>query len=899
MLQTLLSVLRPGVPGGESTTRAVRRMWSLAVSAAALAIAPRAFADTKPLFGSFVDTAHTHSWAGYQGEWVDQDNAHHSLFRIDGVWRRGEARYDRFYGAHWLPGFGGVGLGRQRPMAPILLFGQGMMLRGAQFSVERDSWWGGGLIGHLQESRFTAGAARFDDPIGGFAGGGRLFDLIDLGGSWSTWKDDSSGQRMRSTVVSVRTPTWKAMDFDAAYGTLLGGGTGTWRQRQALRVHATLQGPQYLLAIGHQQRGARYARPEDIGTSTGFEQFDSSGRLRFLDSWEWSHQSRTTRSSSLQGRTAWQSFAREEVQWHGDRMAEIASLQYHRGEVSQARLGLRTQFRDAQNHERAETGLYLRLRNDGQLRWDELMGSLSGYGRTTDWQTRFRVRHPVYSGQHWPTLSTSLHLNVQTATHTSSLTSDLLLDYVPDREARQRSNLSLRLRGRAIPGPRTEISAAASGRASWDGSRSMTFNGTGTLLANANNRVELTSSLVFSRFPEHAWQRNTRFGLLWNQAFGGPRNRIWRDQLLPSLQVRVVARPKTGGPQEGVGGVAVTLNGTSTAFTDSQGWARFDRLDPGSVDVVVDTVSLGPNYKPLTTAHRRLHLRAATTRVLPIELETSSSILVVAWNDLDESGVLPFGYIPIPAIPLLVDGQSGFATDSSGVLFLPDQEPGPHEVALDTTHLDAIFHPTKGSRSACTLRSGNEVVVDFGLRAYGRLQGQVVLQPNAGEDPLPAPGPVDIYANGRWLTATDISGHFSCEAPVGALEIEAKLRQLPQAPIAVASHPQRTEIKPHTPTRTTIELPRHCRLRVQIKSADADFDPMGLPLEIVGGSFQYTSATGEVLFEPLEPATVTVRLLPDYVPEGYKLASPASISVELHRGEETSVQFRIEPEAAQ
>jgi hypothetical protein len=863
------------------------------MSIAALAIGPGAAATTAPLFGSLADPTHSHTWAGYQGEWVDRESSHHSLFRIDGVWRRGHPRYDRFYGAHWLPGVGAIGIGRQRPLAPILLFGQGMTLLGAQVSVEHGAWWGGGLVGRLQESHFSAGVTRFDDPVRGVAWGGRLLDQLEVSGTLTTWSDDASGRRMRSAVLSLRTPTWKNVNLSAAYGALHGAEEGPLHRRQALQLHATLHGPEYLAAFSHQRRGASYSRPEDIRTSAGFQQYDSSGRLRLFGSWEWSHQSRTARSSNSPGAPAWQSFLREEVQWRGDRVAEIATLQLRHGETSQARLGLRTQLRDQQERERAEAGVYARVLDDGRFRWDEVLASLSGSRVSTDWHTRLRIRHPVFAEQRWPTLSASLHLNRQFADRASYFATDLLFDFVPDRDQRQRSSSNLRLRGRKAIGPRGELSAAASGRATWGGSSTLTFNGTTSFLANEHNRIELSSSLLLSHFPDDSWHHTPRFGLLWNQAFGGPKNRIWRGQLLPSLLVHVIARPKTGGPQAGVSGVAITLNGGNTALTDAQGWARFERLDPGSIEVAIDTVGLGPNYHAVTPARQQLLLRAATTRTLPIEMETSSSILVVAWNDVDEAGALPYGYIPIPAIPLLVDGVDGFETDSSGVVFLPDQTPTSHTVALDTVRLDPVFHFTRGTERSCYLRPGDEAVLDFGLRAYGQIRGRVVLQADAAENPRPAPGPLDIYANGHWLTATDAFGNFSCEAPVGTVELQAKLRQLPRQPIAPTSNPQRTQIRPHTLATATIVLPRHSRLRARIVSQSSSFDPLGIPIEIIGGSFQYTSDTGEALFDPLEPATVTIRLLPDYVPEGYELDSPAEIQVELHRGSEAVVEFRI------
>ncbi len=852
-----------------------------------------------PSFAGLGDPWHPHSWLGYETEWSSAASDRHAIFQEHGEWSGGPG-HDRFYLGYWIPSRAGLGIGRQRPLTELVLFDTALPFEGVQAAAGGESWWLAGIAGRTQESGLYGAGGAFADPLSAAAVDWVLPGELELRGAVADWGDASTGVHDPGALVSLRAAPGGSFEAGGALGVFWGEDGGE-ADRRAFEWDFLTQGSEHFLSLRHERREAGYSRLGAPVARAGWDRASLGGRLSIGRRWDWIHQSwmqrgRYPRAQLVSGAEQWRSFLREELSWRGAASELQAELLYRDTSVPSTRIGARGRARDAVVPE-LELGVWGRLDAGRPWRWSEL---LIGTGDSFDgdrrhWSARGRLLGGALGGGEPTLLSTSLHLDRQSDDDRDFWAADWQLSLAPGADPGERMRSTLRVRGSGDLGARTDLHCSAALRADQDGIVSASLDGGAAITLGPSNRIAGSYTLIVTRMRPALWGRTSQLGLLWQQSFGGPKERIWREKLLPSLRVRVSARPRRGpGEAEPMANVTVRLNDAIGARTDATGWARFARLDPGPYHVALDSFELGPNYGPSTHLSRDIVLPSATEKTLRFGLRASCSVLAVVWNDIDGEGELPFGYVPIPEVPLIVDGIETFETDSTGSLLLPNRYPGAHRIALDLERLDPRLHATTETEQGLELVPGSELVARFGLRAFGRLGGRLLLQVGPGEAPSPGPAGVDIYANGRWIAETDAGGRFETEAPVGRLALEARLRALPRAPIAPVSAITMVRVGLDERVEAELVLPRHCRLRVRITDEQgAGSAASGIPVEIVGGAFQYASHQGEVLFDRLEPGPITVQMLPDYLPQTHQLVSPPRTELVLELGEEMELELLI------
>ena len=180
----------------------------------------------------------------------------------------------------------------------------------------------------------------------------------------------------------------------------------------------------------------------------------------------------------------------------------------------------------------------------------------------------------------------------------------------------------------------------------------------------------------------------------------------------------------------------------------------------------------------------------------------------------------------------------------------------------------------------------------------GTVQGLVMEESLAG--PRPAPN-VTISLDGDRSVVTDSSGRYTFTAvPEGSHEIALNMEQLPTDYDPGAKNKDRVTVAPRAVVRTDLTVARLTLLEGKVVA------PKDVPLDNViirlAGTKLYTTpeADGSFNFSNLHEGTYDAVLEEKTIPEGYRLASPASVRVEAFVANSTApIEFEIKVKPAE
>ncbi|MEW6283030.1 MAG: prealbumin-like fold domain-containing protein, partial [Candidatus Eremiobacterota bacterium] len=365
------------------------------------------------------------------------------------------------------------------------------------------------------------------------------------------------------------------------------------------------------------------------------------------------------------------------------------------------------------------------------------------------------------------------------------------------------------------------------------------------------------------------------------QSWGGPLQSANHARLQPRLYVNVEARPG-GRPDEGfrpVAEAAVRLGDREPGRVGPDGTAEFTGLEAGSYAVKLE--ELGPNYEVQAGPPETLVLEEGDRREVAYRLIAWSSVYAVVFNDVDQDGELPVGYVPFQPVGVrLVGTPFELQTDEQGVARFARLPAGEYTLELVDETVDPSVVPTTPTRFQVKLEPGQEQVVAVGLRAFGRLRARVSLRGARGVEPAAG---IPLILREREVGRTESDGSLDLELPAGRLELELRI-----PPDMYVEDPGglRLELKPGQTAERQVVVSRYATVELRLSQ------PLeGVPVETEDGQFLYSDEEGRVTFDRLKAGTH--HFVVGELPEGYVLAGPTRITARVASGEVRQIQVPV------
>ncbi|MBS2036016.1 hypothetical protein JST97_13590 [bacterium] len=375
-------------------------------------------------------------------------------------------------------------------------------------------------------------------------------------------------------------------------------------------------------------------------------------------------------------------------------------------------------------------------------------------------------------------------------------------------------------------------------------------------------------------------------GLELRQSYDGPLQAQFEKRLQPSIRVEVMAHAENSEEMVPIENARIMINDELSGKTDAQGRLRV-RPPQGPAVVRMDLSESGPYYQLEGSPERCFSLEEGSEEEIRYTAIGKCGIRIITWNDFFSQGKLPMGYVPVPGIPLIVDGKPE-RTNSQGELELARLNPGEHRIHLDSASLPAGLEPIGSSDFSVQVNPGQAAQLEIPIRGFATLNGQLQINSRLS---VPPEG-LEIRANGLALGRTDAYGKFSLKAPSGKVRLDVNLQPLPPEAFLVEVPP--LDLQPGSTVQAQLQVSLKARLQVQFVSKGKPVGLEGVPLEIEGLKYLYSNHRGHLDFGPLKPGSYKLQILEPTLPNGYRLVHPISSPVTLPAGEDLEIKVEVE-----
>lgn len=378
----------------------------------------------------------------------------------------------------------------------------------------------------------------------------------------------------------------------------------------------------------------------------------------------------------------------------------------------------------------------------------------------------------------------------------------------------------------------------------------------------------------------------TYVGLELRQSWNGPLEKQFEARLRPSVRVEVLVHAPGDTLLLPVEGARLLVNQELVGKTDGQGRLRI-RPAEGLAQVRLDLSQAGPYYELEGSNDNELRLGEGADESLAYHAVGYAGIQVVTWNDFFASGQLPTGYVPVPDVPLTIDGKS-YTTNALGQLSVARLDPGHHQVLLSRALLPPGLEALTQDAFEVDVAPGQSAQIDVPLRGFAIVRGQVK---TLGGVRIP-PGGLTVTTNGNALGTTSEDGRFELKVPSGALRLGLDLNRLPGGAFVVEM--PAFKLAPGQVRDLTMLVSLKGRIQVQLSQNGQPLTLSGVPIEIEGIPFRYSNRMGRAEFPEVPPGAYRVSISPESLPKGVRLGVHANQTVNLQPGQTLEINLELE-----
>jgi hypothetical protein len=338
--------------------------------------------------------------------------------------------------------------------------------------------------------------------------------------------------------------------------------------------------------------------------------------------------------------------------------------------------------------------------------------------------------------------------------------------------------------------------------------------------------------------------------------------------------------------------------GSINAKTDENGRAVFQNLPPGSYSVKIDREGLTQNLKDTGLTEKYVQMTAGRTATANFTFQAVSSAYVVVWSDFKDVKQLTSPYAGFEGIKVVLDGQHTGVSDANGVVIFSNLQPGTHTVTLDESTIPKGLVFTTDKAITANVLPGVENLITFGLQGWGILRGKVTVISTGKTIPEPAEG-VPIRVGGEEKARSDKAGEYSVRIPAGTHKVEPFLLTYSSNAYFVNPPPDSTKLDPDQEISADFLLAYYSsisgKLMERVGGKVVPMKKSGLVINFSQDpGYVYTDRQGEFTLSRLPIGTYQVSLDKAYVPKGYRLVSPAEVTVKTLSGARERVEFVLE-----
>lgn len=429
---------------------------------------------------------------------------------------------------------------------------------------------------------------------------------------------------------------------------------------------------------------------------------------------------------------------------------------------------------------------------------------------------------------------------------------------------------------------------------------------TGNYILDEHSELLLSYQNGFPTNMMYQAQGGVQLALQLIQSWGGGYNAMFKEAFRGKIKaVAFYDYSGKGVPDKKsimLKNIPISLNGKDPKDTGEDGAVLFKDLTSGVYKVTLDTKDSPLNYELKGSPTLEIKMGHGQVSTIYYPFAGFGTLYAITWNDYLEDHQIQQGYIGFPSIKIITPDGKIMETNEDGALALERLPVGRYKIALDEKALPPGLAPTTPAVQEVTVEAGQDTIVSFGLKGVGSMSGYVYLIPEneyvSGKKIL---SKANVVLDERLKAPANDKGFYEF-AEIAAGSHRVKIETPDIATKTYLTGDEKVNIKPTDKRAIDLILAYFGKITGNVfedrngngvlDSGEKTFD--GVVINFTGDpEYIYTDSEGRFDFEGLKMGNYTVSLDKDYVPEGYRLISNATVLVALKSGENKVIHFKL------